>query len=53
MARTQVELIHSIAQLADVDPDRVRRWTFARVAAEPRANWRDAEMITLVKALYR
>lgn len=30
-----------ISDLLEVDYDRVRLWTFARLAAEPRANWDD------------
>lgn len=37
-------LLNRIADLADLDPDRVRLWTFARLAAEPRDDWRDGRM---------
>jgi len=33
--------IDRIADLMEVDPDRVRLWTFARAAAEPRHDWND------------
>jgi streptomycin 6-kinase len=37
------ETIRRFADLLDVDYERVRRWTFARAAAEPRDDWsRDA-----------
>jgi streptomycin 6-kinase len=39
-------LVNRIADLADLDPDRVRLWTFARLAAEPRDDWRDGRMET-------
>ena len=34
--------IRRIADLLDVDPERVRLWAFARSAAEPRHRWTDA-----------
>jgi len=34
-----VGTIHRFADLLEVDPVRVRRWTFARAAAEPRDDW--------------
>ncbi len=40
-------LIGRISELTGVDHRRVRRWTFARLAAEPRAHWDDAEMLEL------
>lgn len=33
--------IHRFADLLDVDHERVRWWTFARVAAEPRDSWKN------------
>ena len=39
------------SDLLDVDAERVRRWTFARLAAEPRDNWRDVEMLELAQLL--
>jgi streptomycin 6-kinase len=35
--------IRSFADLLGVDQERVRLWTFARAAAEPRDNWKDAK----------
>ncbi|HYN82915.1 MAG TPA: aminoglycoside phosphotransferase family protein [Gemmatimonadaceae bacterium] len=35
------ETIKSVADLLEVDHERVWRWTFARLAAEPRDNWDD------------
>lgn len=46
------DTIRSIADLLEVDHERVRRWTFARLAAEPRDNW-DDESIALAKILDR
>jgi len=42
--------IERFANLLDVDPERVRLWIFARAAAEPRDEWRDAEL-DLARAL--
>jgi len=44
-------LIRRIADLAGVDRERVRLWTFARAAAEPRDDWSDGDSIALVRAL--
>jgi streptomycin 6-kinase len=40
-----------IADLLGVDPERVRLWTFARAAAEPRDNWRDDDSMALARAI--
>jgi streptomycin 6-kinase len=45
------ETIRSFADLLDVDYERVRLWTFARAAAEPRENWADERLIKLARAL--
>ena len=42
--------IRRVADLLEVDNERVRLWMFARAAAEPRDTWNDASM-TLAKAL--
>ena len=42
-----VGLIHRMADMLGVDRERVRRWTFARLAAEPRQDWSDIEMLEL------
>lgn len=46
------ETIKSFADLLEVDHERVRRWTFARLAAEPRDNW-DDESTALARILGR
>ena len=46
------ETIKSFADLLEVDHERVRRWTFARLAAEPRDNW-DDEATALARTLGR
>jgi streptomycin 6-kinase len=44
------EMISRIADLLGVDSERVRLWTFARAAAEPRENWEDG-LVALAKAI--
>ena len=34
-----MELVRRVADLAEVDSDRLRLWTFARAAADPRDDW--------------
>ena len=46
------DTIKSFADLLDVDYERVRRWTFARLAAEPRDDWEN-EPTTLARILDR
>jgi streptomycin 6-kinase len=46
-----IERIRRFADLLDVDRDRVRLWTFARLAAEPRDDWRDLATIQLARTL--
>jgi streptomycin 6-kinase len=38
------------ADLLEVDRERVRLWTFARAAAEPRDDWTDAGRMAIAKA---
>lgn len=42
--------IRRVADLLEIDAERVRLWTFARAAAEPREVWND-ELTALAKAL--
>jgi streptomycin 6-kinase len=44
------DTMHRMADLLEVDYDRVRAWTFARLAAEPRDNW-DDEATELAKKI--
>jgi streptomycin 6-kinase len=46
-----VSTIRRIADLFGVDRERVRLWTFAREAAEPRDNWNSEDSIALARAL--
>lgn len=42
--------IRRIADLLGVDRERVRLWTFARAAAEPRADWNDESLLAIARA---
>jgi streptomycin 6-kinase len=44
--------IEALADLLDVDRERVRLWTFARAAAEPRDDWQDAGLLALARTLW-
>jgi streptomycin 6-kinase len=44
------DTIGSLADLLEVDAERVTRWIFARLAAEPRNNW-DDESTALARVL--
>jgi streptomycin 6-kinase len=43
--------IRRFADLLEVDCERVRLWTFARAAAEPRDDWRDDWLIGLARVI--
>src|SRR5580692_1764368 len=43
--------IHRIADLLGVERERVRLWTFARAAAEPRDGWMNDDSIALARAI--
>lgn len=44
-------LILRVADLAEVDADRVRLWTFARAAADPRDDWKNTRWLDLARRL--
>lgn len=44
-------LIHRLADLLEVDYDRIRLWTFARAAAEPRDDWKNEDLQAIARAL--
>jgi streptomycin 6-kinase len=46
-----LDRIHHLADLLDLDPNRIRHWTFARLAAEPRDNWSDPTILRLTHTL--
>jgi streptomycin 6-kinase len=43
--------IRRFAAQVGVDQERVRLWTFARAAAEPRADWKNSGLIPIARAL--
>jgi streptomycin 6-kinase len=43
--------IARIGDLLGVDAERIRLWTFARLAAEPRAEWADSAQLKLARSL--
>jgi streptomycin 6-kinase len=44
-------IIFRMADLLGMDRERVRLWTFARAAAEPRGNWREGNWMALARAI--
>jgi streptomycin 6-kinase len=50
MSSAPLEVIYRLADLLEIDRDRVRLWAFARAAAEPGFS-RDAERVRLARAL--
>ncbi len=45
--------VRGFADLAGLDPERVRLWLFARLAAEPREDWNDEDAIDLARLMAR
>ena len=45
--------IHRMADLLGLDRDRLRMWTFARLAADPRANWDALDSAAIARAIAR
>jgi len=43
--------IRSFADLLEVDYERIRLWTFARAAAEPRDDWSNGDWVALARAI--
>ena len=43
--------IRHFADLLGVDHERVRLWTFARAAADPRDDWKDDGWVTFARAI--
>jgi len=43
--------IRSFADRLGVDHERVRLWTFARAAAEPRDDWSNGDLVALARAI--
>ena len=44
-------LVERIAGLTEVDPRRLRLWTFARAAADPRDDWKNDHWLGIARAL--
>lgn len=53
LGRDPQGLIRRMTDLAGADCERVRLWTFARAAAEPRSEWRNDEWLAIARALSR
>jgi streptomycin 6-kinase len=51
LCQNPVRLVERMADLTEVDSERLRLWTFARAASEPRDDWRNARWIGIAKAL--
>jgi streptomycin 6-kinase len=49
--RNSAGLVERMAGLTEVDPERLRLWTFARAAADPRDDWTNTRWIDIAKAL--
>jgi streptomycin 6-kinase len=49
--RNPADLVERIASLTEVDPERLRLWTFARAAADSREDWTNTRWIEIAKAL--
>lgn len=55
-ARLQADpigLVRRVADLAEVDSERVRLWTFARAAADPRDDWKNTRWVEIARKLAR
>lgn len=44
-------VVARVADLAEIDPQRLRLWTFARAAAESRDDWNNSRWIDIARAL--
>jgi streptomycin 6-kinase len=51
LCQNPVRLVERMADLTEVDSERLRLWTFARAAADPRDDWRNVRWIGIAKAL--
>ena len=49
--RNPAGLVERVAGLTEVDPQRLRLWTFARAAADPRDDWTNMRWTHIAKAL--
>ncbi len=46
-----IGMVKRLADLAGVDAERLRLWTFGRAAADPRADWSESAWLQIAKAL--
>jgi streptomycin 6-kinase len=46
-----IELVRRVADLAEVDAERLRLWTFARAAADPRDDWKNDHWMRTARTL--
>lgn len=46
-----IQLVNRVADLTEVETERLRLWTFARAAADPRDDWRDARWMRTARKL--
>jgi streptomycin 6-kinase len=44
-----IGLVRRVADLAEVDAERVRLWTFARAAADPRDDWKNTRWLDIAR----
>ena len=44
-------MVRRLAELAELDIDRLRLWTFARAAADPREDWSNPVWMDIARAL--
>jgi streptomycin 6-kinase len=51
LASRPMHFIQRMADLLELDCERIRLWTFARAAAEPRDHWADSPMLKLARML--
>jgi streptomycin 6-kinase len=51
LRRDPDKTIRSFADLAGIEQERVRLWTFARAAAEPRDDWGDEDLLSLARSI--
>jgi streptomycin 6-kinase len=49
--RHPIELVRRVADLTEVDAERLRLWMFARAAADPRDDWKDARWMRTARKL--
>jgi len=49
--RDPIELVRWVADLTEVDAERLRLWTLARAAADPRDDWKDARWMRTARKL--